>query len=85
MSPDVVAEVISAARARWPMANDCEITLEANPGSVEAAKFHDYRTAGVNRVSLGVQALNDVDLQRLGRAHSVADATKALEIARINL
>jgi len=84
MAPELVEEVIAAARARWPLANDCEITLEANPSSVEAAKFRDYRAAGVNRVSLGVQALNDADLRRLGRAHDVGEAKRALEIARAN-
>lgn len=82
MAPDTVAEVIAAARAAWTPANDIEITLEANPSSVEVAKFRDYRQAGVNRVSLGVQALNDRDLQRLGRAHDRREALRALQIAR---
>ena len=58
----------------WPMANDVEITLEANPASADAARFADYRAAGVNRLSLGVQALNDADLKMLGRLHDVAEA-----------
>jgi oxygen-independent coproporphyrinogen-3 oxidase len=82
MSPELVSRVLAAALRAWTPANDIEITLEANPGSVEAAKFEDYRGAGVNRVSLGVQSLNDEDLKRLGRMHSVLDARRALEIAR---
>ena len=82
MAPETVAAVIEAARAHWPFANDIEITLEANPGSVEAGRFAGYRDAGVNRVSLGVQALNDDDLRRLGRIHSVAEARTAFDIAR---
>lgn len=82
MNPDVVADVIAEIRASWPMTNDPEITLEANPGSVEAGRFRAYREAGVNRVSMGVQALNDADLRRLGRLHSVAEAQAAFDIAR---
>jgi oxygen-independent coproporphyrinogen-3 oxidase len=63
------------------MANDAEITLEANPASADAARFADYRAAGVNRVSLGVQALNDADLKKLGRLHDVAEAKAALKMA----
>ncbi len=58
-----VARVLDTIASLWPMANDPEITLEANPASAEAARFADYRAAGVNRVSLGVQALNDADLK----------------------
>lgn len=82
MSPDLVADVIDAARRGWRWANDVEITLEANPGSVEASRFNGYRDAGVNRVSMGVQALNDTDLRRLGRIHTAAEARKAFDIAR---
>ncbi|MEY4985033.1 MAG: hypothetical protein RIR62_3299, partial [Pseudomonadota bacterium] len=82
MEPEVVADVIAAIRAAWPMVNDPEITLEANPGSVEAGRFAAYRQAGVNRVSMGVQALNDEDLRRLGRLHSAAEARAAFDIAR---
>ena len=82
MSPDLVAGVLAAARAAWPMANDVEVTLEANPTSVEAGRFRGYRDAGVNRVSLGVQALDDADLRRLGRRHDVAQALAAVEVAR---
>ncbi|GGH29095.1 oxygen-independent coproporphyrinogen-3 oxidase [Cribrihabitans marinus] len=82
MAPDTVGAVIDAARGHWPCANDLEITLEANPGSVEAGRFAGYRDAGVNRISMGIQALNDTDLRRLGRLHSVADAQAAFDIAR---
>ena len=64
------------------MVNDPEITLEANPGSVDAGRFRGYRDAGVNRVSMGFQALNDADLARLGRLHSVAEAMRAYDTAR---
>ncbi|WP_170396850.1 radical SAM family heme chaperone HemW [Ruegeria arenilitoris] len=82
MDPDTVAAVIDQARALWHPANDMEITLEANPGSVEAGRFAAYRDAGVNRISMGVQALNDEDLRRLGRIHTVAEARSAFDIAR---
>jgi putative oxygen-independent coproporphyrinogen III oxidase len=82
MEPEIVADVLAAVRATWPMVNDPEITLEANPGSVEAGRFRGFRDAGVNRVSMGVQALNDGDLRRLGRLHSVAEAKQAFDIAR---
>lgn len=82
MNPDVVSDVIASLRKNWPVANDLEITLEANPGSVEAGRFADYAEAGISRVSMGVQALNDGDLRRLGRIHSVAEASQAFEIAR---
>jgi putative oxygen-independent coproporphyrinogen III oxidase len=65
----------------WPMANDVEVTLEANPASAEAARFADYRAAGVNRLSLGMQALNDADLKRLGRLHDAREAKAALSLA----
>ncbi len=82
MAPETVAAVINEARALWRPANDMEITLEANPGSVEAGRFAAYRDAGVNRISMGVQALNDEDLRRLGRIHTVAEARSAFDIAR---
>ncbi|MFV0514598.1 MAG: radical SAM family heme chaperone HemW [Jhaorihella sp.] len=81
MAPDTVAAIIDAARRRWPTSNDMEVTLEANPGSVEAGRLAAYRDGGVNRVSLGIQALNDSDLRRLGRIHTAADARAALDIA----
>ena len=82
MDPDVVADIISAIRHHWPTANDLEITLEANPGSVEAGRFAAYRQAGVSRVSMGIQALNDPDLKRLGRLHSAKEAMTAFDLAR---
>lgn len=82
MDPDVVADIISAIRGHWPTANDLEITLEANPGSVEAGRFAAYRQAGVSRVSMGIQALNDADLKKLGRLHSAKEAMTAFDIAR---
>lgn len=82
MDPAVVERILSAARAAWGFENAIEITLEANPSSVEAARFAGYRAAGVNRVSLGVQALNDPDLRALGRLHDLAQARAALDVAR---
>ena len=82
MDPETVADVIAEIRRLWPVANDLEITLEANPGSVEAGRFKAYRAGGVNRISMGVQALNDNDLRRLGRLHTVAEARAAFDIAR---
>ncbi len=82
MAPETVAHVLEAVRRTWTVSNDLEVTLEANPGSVESARFRDYRAAGVTRISLGVQALNDDDLRRLGRLHDTAEALRALEIAR---
>jgi putative oxygen-independent coproporphyrinogen III oxidase len=82
MEPATVAALIERIAARWGLAPEAEITLEANPTSVEASRFRDLRQAGVNRVSLGVQALNDRDLAFLGRGHSVAEARHAVELAR---
>lgn len=82
MAPETVDQVLRAARLGWGFVNDIEITLEANPTSVERARFHDYAMAGVNRLSMGVQALNDDDLRRLGRMHSVAEAQAAFDVAR---
>jgi oxygen-independent coproporphyrinogen-3 oxidase len=82
MEPGTVAAIIDRAARRWRFANDIEITLEANPTSVEAAKLAMLASAGVNRVSLGVQALNDADLRFLGRHHSAAEARAAIDIAR---
>jgi putative oxygen-independent coproporphyrinogen III oxidase len=82
MEPATVAAVIARAGEHWPFAADIEITLEANPTSVEAGKFAGFRSTGVNRVSLGVQALNDADLKFLGRHHSAAEARAAVDIAR---
>lgn len=82
MDPDLVAEIIARIRATWPMSNDPEITLEANPGSIEAGRFRGYRDGGVNRISMGMQAMNDTDLRRLGRLHTAAEARQAFDIAR---
>ncbi len=82
MSPDTVALVINRVRRSWSLANDVEITLEANPSSAEAGRFAGYYDAGVNRLSLGVQALDDDALTFLGRAHDVAQARAALTMAQ---
>lgn len=82
MDPDLVAAIVAKVRATWPMVNDPEITLEANPGSIEAGRFRAYRQGGVTRVSMGMQAMNDHDLRLLGRKHSASEALKAFDIAR---
>lgn len=82
MDPEVVADILDTVRTSWPMVNNPEITLEANPTSVEAGRFAGYREAGVNRVSMGVQSLRDADLRRLGRLHSADEAKEAFDIAR---
>jgi oxygen-independent coproporphyrinogen-3 oxidase len=81
MAPQTVETLLGAISGCWPVAYNCEITLEANPSSVEAARFAGYRAAGVNRVSLGVQSLDDNQLRFLGRLHSAAEARQALDIA----
>ena len=82
MQPATVDAVLEAIARLWPVAPDAEITLEANPGSAEAERFRGYRAAGVNRLSLGVQSLDDAALKALGRIHSVAEARRAVELAR---
>lgn len=82
MQPQTVAAILDAVGSSWSVARDVEVTLEANPTSVEATRFHGYRAAGVNRVSLGVQALDDVSLKALGRMHSAREALDAVAIAR---
>ena len=82
MAPETVGAVLDAIAATWTVPDGIEITLEANPSSVEAARFRGYRAAGVNRVSLGVQALNDKDLRFLGRLHNVEQALGAIRLAR---
>lgn len=82
MKPETVNSVIQAARAGWGFANDIEITLEANPTSVEKERFRGYAEAGINRLSMGVQALNDDDLRRLGRMHTMAEARAAFDVAQ---
>ena len=84
MAPETVAALIDAIAGHWGFDDGVEITLEANPSSVEADRFKAYADAGVGRVSLGVQALNDPDLRALGRLHNVAEAMKALNIAKRN-
>jgi putative oxygen-independent coproporphyrinogen III oxidase len=81
MQPATAAKVLDAIARHWPVTPDAEITLEANPSSVEAGRFADFRRAGVNRVSLGVQSLRDDQLQFLGRLHNVAEARAAIGIA----
>lgn len=81
MKPETVAGIIDVVQQLWRVSNDLEITLEANPTSVEAGKFAAFKEAGVNRISMGVQALNDADLKFFGREHSVTEAFKAIEIA----
>ncbi|MEP2944983.1 MAG: radical SAM family heme chaperone HemW [Lentilitoribacter sp.] len=82
MDPETVDEILQAVKDAWTVPDHIEITMEANPSSVEASRFKGYRQAGVNRVSMGVQALNDKDLKFLGRLHNVAEAKKAISLAR---
>jgi putative oxygen-independent coproporphyrinogen III oxidase len=82
MPPQTAAALIQAAEKHWGFADDIEITLEANPSSVEAAKFADLARAGVSRASLGLQALDDATLAFLGRAHRVDESLSALETAQ---
>ncbi|WP_439614878.1 radical SAM family heme chaperone HemW [Shinella sp.] len=82
MAPETVDAILNGIARHWHVPDGIEITMEANPSSVEAERFRGYRAAGVNRVSLGVQALNDRDLKFLGRLHDVADALKAIRLAR---
>jgi oxygen-independent coproporphyrinogen-3 oxidase len=81
MAPGTVAALIERVRARWPVADDVEITLEANPGAAETARLEGFAQAGVNRVSIGVQALDDAALKFLGRVHGCAEAIAAVERA----
>jgi putative oxygen-independent coproporphyrinogen III oxidase len=82
MQPQTVGAILDAIGRHWRVAPDAEVSLEANPTSVEATRFAGYRAAGVNRVSLGVQALNDTSLKELGRLHSAREALDAVAIAR---
>jgi oxygen-independent coproporphyrinogen-3 oxidase len=84
MEGETIAAIIKGIAANWQLADDVEISMEANPTSVEADRFVAYRKAGVNRVSLGVQALDDEVLRSLGRQHSVSEAIAAIELAREN-
>jgi putative oxygen-independent coproporphyrinogen III oxidase len=81
MMPHTVGELLDKIAALWPVESACEVTLEANPSSVESDRFEGYRIAGVNRVSLGVQSLSDEQLRFLGRLHTAAEARQALEVA----
>src|SRR5229473_166356 len=82
MKPQTVGAILDAIGKYWRVASDVEVTLEANPTSVEATRFRGYRGAGVNRVSLGVQALDDASLKALGRLHTAREALDAVAIAR---
>ncbi len=81
-SAAAIGTLISAFRARLPLAADCEIALEANPGTFEAEKFRGYREAGVNRLSIGIQSFNPAHLKALGRIHDDGEARRAIEIAK---
>ena len=82
MNPETLDAILTEVRNTWPMTNDAEISMEANPSSVEAERFEAYRASGVNRLSIGVQSLKDADLKFLGRIHNVDEAIQAVEIAR---
>ncbi|HUP94807.1 MAG TPA: radical SAM family heme chaperone HemW [Burkholderiales bacterium] len=82
MSAETIDAILSAVRARVPLATDAEITLEANPGTFESERFAAYRAAGVNRLSIGIQSFNERHLQALGRIHDAGQAHRAIEIAR---
>lgn len=82
MKSETTGAILDHIAKCWGLAGDAEITLEANPGSVEAGRFRGYRDAGVNRVSIGVQSLRDEELRKLGRIHTVAEAEAAVAIAR---
>jgi len=81
MDPETVEVILRKVRETWSLSNDVEITLEANPTSVEAGRFAGFKQAGINRVSIGIQALNDSDLRRLGRLHTVKEAKAAFDTA----
>src|SRR5258708_28009307 len=81
MQPQTVGAILDAIGKHWQVADDVEVTLEANPTSVEATRFRGYRPAGVNRVSLGVQALDDASLKTLGRLHTAREALDAVAIS----
>ena len=82
MKPETVGAILDHIAKLWSVDANAEITIEANPGSVEAGRFRGYREAGVNRVSMGLQSLRDEDLKKLGRIHTVAESKAALKIAR---
>src|SRR5262249_9749101 len=82
MDPTTVGAILDAVGRHWTIAPDVEIPLEANPTSVEASRFRGYRAAGINRVSLGVQSLDDRVLRQLGRLHTAREALDAVSVAR---
>lgn len=82
MKPATVAAIVDEAVKLWTPANDMEITLEANPTSVEIGRFAEFKSAGINRASVGVQALNDTDLRRLGRMHDAREARRAIDVSQ---
>jgi oxygen-independent coproporphyrinogen-3 oxidase len=82
MQPQTIGGILDAISKHWTVSPSVEVTLEANPTSVDATRFHGYRAAGVNRVSLGVQALDDASLKMLGRLHTAREALDAVAIAR---
>lgn len=84
MNPDTVDAILARVQKNWRVRNSLEVTLEANPTSVEAGRFKGYRQAGVNRISMGFQALNDSDLRRLGRLHTTVESFQAFDIAQEN-
>src|SRR5579883_1680192 len=81
MKPETAGAILDAIASHWTISPGAEVTLEANPTSVEAARFRGFKLAGVNRASLGVQAINDDDLKMLGRGHTAGEALRAVEIA----
>ena len=82
MDPATTQALLERIAALWPLAEGVEITLEANPGTIDVQRFRDFRSAGINRLSMGLQALNDADLRFLGRRHDVAQALNAVGLAR---
>lgn len=84
LSARAIDDLLAAIRARVTVVNDAEITLEANPGTFEAEKFRDFRSAGINRLSIGIQSFNPKHLQALGRIHDEREARRAIEIAQAN-
>jgi len=82
MDPATTQALLARIHDLWPVAPGVEISLEANPGTIDAERFHGFRAAGINRLSMGLQALNDPDLKFLGRRHDVAQAIQAVELAR---
>ncbi|MCQ8129288.1 radical SAM family heme chaperone HemW [Methylomonas rivi] len=82
-SPEALNSLLTGVKQRVELSPDCEITLEANPGTFESAKFKAFRELGINRLSIGVQSFNDRHLKKLGRVHNAEEAVKAVEIARL--